>query len=175
MGAGEPSDLALLRATLSPFFARGALDSFGLLLCEELHRWPYDETPRNSLTFASTGGDGVHYGLLVDRAAPGNDSPVVMTVPMADEPNRIVGSNLRDFLGLGLTSGYFVLEQLQYDLATTIQELESGFYLAEMNDEERSALEAITWTFAVTGWHDHAARLQALAAEFAGRLDVAPT
>jgi hypothetical protein len=80
-----------------------AAESVGLLLEPVPERWSYDTTPRNSLTFASTGGDSVHYSVLTDAGRPG---PVVMTVPMnPDRPNVVVGADLRDFLALGCHSG----------------------------------------------------------------------
>jgi len=39
-------------------------DPIGLILLGKLENLEYWCTPTNSITFASTGGDGVHYGLL---------------------------------------------------------------------------------------------------------------
>jgi hypothetical protein len=73
-------------------------------------------TPKNSLSFASTGGDDVHFGLVAVNGKFGDASPVVMTVPMAgdnpEELNFIVGETLRDFLCLGCERGFFDLEKL---------------------------------------------------------------
>ena len=76
----------------------------------------YSCTPKNTLTFASTGGDGVHYSLLVDEDGSPQDGPVVMTVPMAFEEdiNTVIAENLREFLGLGYHVGWFSLEQIVY-------------------------------------------------------------
>ena len=76
-------------------------------------------TPTNTVTFACTGGDDVHFGLLRRSGMFGDDSPVVMTVPMAGDSaldaNFIVGATLHEFLCIGCTHGYFRLETLAYD------------------------------------------------------------
>jgi hypothetical protein len=69
----------------------------------------------NSMTFAKTGGDGVHFSLLPLKGEISNPSPVVMTVPMNyGSENLIVGSDLQDFLCLGCDVGYNFLELLTY-------------------------------------------------------------
>jgi hypothetical protein len=40
-------------------------------------------TPINSVAFATTCGDDVHFGLLAVEGKCGDSSPIVMTVPMA--------------------------------------------------------------------------------------------
>jgi len=70
-------------------------------------------TPLNCRTFASTGGDGVHFSFLVRDGLVREESPVVLTVPCA-AANLVVGENLFDFLSLGSRRGYFGLEQLAY-------------------------------------------------------------
>lgn len=90
------------------------MDVLGLRLADDLEHGGYWCTPTNSVVFASTGGDGVHFSLLDTGSGFGDESPVVMTVPMAADPNWIVGEDLLDFLSLGIDSGYFVLESLAY-------------------------------------------------------------
>ncbi len=88
----------------------------GLVLHRSLTARDYTSTPLSSSTFASTGGDGVHYGLLHINGGVGDASPVVMTVPMAFErPNLIVGESLFEFLCLGCQVGYAYLEHLAYN------------------------------------------------------------
>ena len=163
----EPRDLVTLKALLAD--NPKTADRLGLLF--HAHRdWPaYDQTPRNCVTFASTGGDGVHFSFLCG----GEDLPIVMTVPMADDANRVVGRNLRHFLGLGRWSGYFMLEQLQYDFADTVAALDRRD-LDHPEPAEAQALAAIAEQLQVDAWHDHGAMLRALEAEFAGRLEIAP-
>ena len=66
----------------------------GLQLSETLENYGYFCTPVNSSTFASTGGDGVHFSLVHINGKATDDSPVVMTCPMGVKFNMIVGSNL---------------------------------------------------------------------------------
>jgi hypothetical protein len=99
-------------------------DPIGLLLVRPLTRLEYHCTPLNSTTFAETGGDGVHYGLLRTEGSASDESPVVMTVPcMFESPNLIVGTTLHEFLCLGCQVGYFWLEQLVYERAATLEKL----------------------------------------------------
>jgi hypothetical protein len=66
----------------------------------------YDATPADSVMFASTGGDGVHFSAL------DSDGAVVMTVPMAfDSPNHVLGKDIPEFLALGRRTGYFHLDR----------------------------------------------------------------
>ncbi|MDR2985442.1 MAG: hypothetical protein LBV34_11440 [Nocardiopsaceae bacterium] len=78
------------------------------------HAWDYSATPVNVTTFASTGGDGVHFS-VINASGQSGPTPIVMTVPMAfNDPNHIVGADLRDFLALGCRTGYSCLEDLAY-------------------------------------------------------------
>ena len=83
-------------------------EEIGMFIHSSLSRWDYFCTPINSMTFASTGGDGVHYGFL--NLENSSLKPVVMTIPMADSKNIIVGESLHEFMRLGSRYGYFALE-----------------------------------------------------------------
>ncbi len=87
---------------------------YGLALHDRLERWTYSSTPLNSVTFASTGGDGVHFGLLGTAQTTTRDGPVIMTVPMASRANHVVAGSVSEFLALGSVHGWFMLEQLAY-------------------------------------------------------------
>jgi hypothetical protein len=68
-------------------------------------------TPINTLAFAHTGGEGVHFSFLVDEGKITEHSPIVITIPSpGDQPNYIGGASLFDFLCLGFHRGYFALE-----------------------------------------------------------------
>lgn len=166
------SALRVLKSVLANQVDADVADGLGLLFHERMIGTAYDETPRNSVTFASTGGDGVHYGFLLRGSAIDDASPVVMTVPMADHPNRVVGRDLRHFLGLGMGSGYFALEQLQYDFEATVAELDRGDFVV-LDSRERRALDSIADALEVKGWTDHGAELASLEAEFGAELDIA--
>ena len=94
--------------------AKSALDEWGLFLEIPPKRWTYFCTPKNAVTFASTGGDGVHYSLLAVPGLDAQEQPVVMTVPMSSRHNVVVAENLQEFLNLGYYAGWFSLEQIVY-------------------------------------------------------------
>jgi hypothetical protein len=100
---------------------RYVFDAVGLLLERQPSAWSYFCSPRNALTFASTGGDGVHFGLLQLSEAGPHHAPVVMTVPMSDIHSIVLGEDLGEFLGLGCRVGWFMLEQLAYDPDWTVE------------------------------------------------------
>jgi hypothetical protein len=92
----------------------------GLILDGQLDASRYDRaTPRNCRTFAHTGGEGVHFSLLVRDGRICEESPVVITIPLLE--SLVVGETLFDFLCLGRHRGYFALEQLAYDRALTLK------------------------------------------------------
>lgn len=87
----------------------------GLRLDKKLGRTRYAlDTPLNCRSFADTGGDGVHFSLVVQDGKIRESSLVVMTVPCA-AANIVVGENLFDFLCLGISRGYSALDQLAYE------------------------------------------------------------
>jgi hypothetical protein len=94
---------------------RDMLEEAGLIIgpLDVLHI--YQATPTNTVTFASTGVNGVHFGFLAMPNAPLDSSPVVMTVPLAAEPNHVVAGTLHEFLCLGCRQGWAFLEQLALD------------------------------------------------------------
>jgi hypothetical protein len=103
-------------------FSRG-LSALGLVLDRELDMSRYDWcTPTNCKTFASTGGNGVHFSLLGHDPKRDAQSPVVITNPGGgDGRSWIVGESLYDFLCLGANRGYFALEQLAYSPELTLR------------------------------------------------------
>ena len=70
-------------------------------------------TPKNALTFARTGGDGVHYSYLAMSGLPEGIVPIVMTMP-AVARNFVVAESFDEFLGVGYRVGWFALEQIAY-------------------------------------------------------------
>lgn len=115
--------------------AADVLEAIGLSPVFPPERLEYRTTPRNSLTFASTGGDGVHFGVLVDSP---DVAPIVMTVPMMfDRPNVIVGGSFHEFLRLGARCDYFCLEELAYH-----PERAAGLLSSESESEELATFVA---------------------------------
>ena len=87
----------------------------GLKLHRPSARDTYWCTPLNSLCFAETGRNGVHFSFLLREEELNEGSPVVMTVPgltATGENNLILGENLWEFLCLGIRFGFVVLDQL---------------------------------------------------------------
>lgn len=135
----------------------------------------YGATPANSTTFASTGGDGVHFSLLHTPTAVPGTAPVVMTVPMQfHTPNHLVGASLREFLALGCRSGYYHLERLAYDWGRQQEtsHLEHGEWAGAGWDGESeettvlALLAALTKEFSLAPWPDVAQHLATLQASY---------
>ncbi len=134
-------------------------------------QWDYDATPANSTTFASTGGDGVHFGLLHATTTVPGAAPVVMTVPMQfDAPNHVLGVSLREFLALGCRTGYYHLERLAYGWGRQEEtnHLERGHWAGVGWDGEPeeptvlALLAAVTQEFNLAPWPNVAQRLAEL-------------
>lgn len=59
----------------------------------------YDATPRNALTFACMGVDGVHYAILTIDGAVSDESPVIHVSPMDfSEPYAVLGECFVSYL-----------------------------------------------------------------------------
>ncbi|MGQ0846125.1 MAG: hypothetical protein ACT4QF_18520 [Sporichthyaceae bacterium] len=132
-------------------------DPVGLILqpADRATEWDYDATPLGATTFASTGGDGVHFSLVESPA----NSVIVMTVPMMwDRPNVVVGGNLQEFLSLGCRFGYFELEQLAYDLAGTAGAIQTAV------EEDEVLLSELRRRLGLKPWPSVRTRLEELVA-----------
>lgn len=150
-------------------------EPIGLWLLRTDDQDRYSSTPVNSFTFARTGGDGVHYGLLLMDGEVTDESPVVMTVPcMPEEGNLIVGENLWDFLRLGCRHGYFDIEQLLYQSEVTVRILEDRAPVGEIRPEERALLDLLTTTFSLTPWEGVGERLEELNRRFMSSVQLPP-
>jgi hypothetical protein len=161
-------------------------DPIGLILMRPLENIGYESTPINSLTFAHTGGDGVHYSLVTVEGNVSEDSPVVMTVPMNHpKVNLVVGENLLEFLCLGEQLGYFFLEQLVYNEAETIEWFlhpkefinkeyginPSGTFPPESFREKERLLSILRKEFELKPWSNLKSRLDELQNKFMGMLE----
>jgi hypothetical protein len=103
------ADLARARGTATA----AVFEPIGLILLRDHSHQEYFCTPLNSVTFATTGGDGVHFGFLQVEHRP--RMPIVMTVPMSDAYNLVIAEDFHEFLQLGYHAGYFSLEQFVHD------------------------------------------------------------
>jgi len=97
------------------------LGEVGLRIEDELDGSRYSFcTPLNCRTFASTGGDGVHFSFLIQNDRIDDLSPVAMTQPANCGECTILGEHLYDFLCLGMWTGWFVLEYIPQNLESCI-------------------------------------------------------
>jgi hypothetical protein len=110
-------------------------DESGILLSGDKVAWRADVTPLNTHEFASTGGDFVHYSILVIDSIL---QPVVMTVPMnsGGVQNLILSETLPEFLGLGYEHGWFPLEQIVYEVSGHRGESIFDYYAEEFSVPE---------------------------------------
>jgi|GEM_PF-3044639 len=154
-----------------------AFEDAGLILVTPPKRYGYPSTPLNSVTFAHTGGDGVHYGWLAIDGIKASDSPIVMTVPMAadEQQNIVVGSSFLDFLHLGCRDGYFALDQLAYDWDGTVRELELGTVVPDAWPEKRRQLNLLSAHFDLSPWANPGSRLRGLQERLARLLQLPST
>lgn len=160
-----PPELERLRGAVEQ--EEGAAEAVGLLFAPNPRPSGYEATPAGALTFAWTGGDGVHFSLL----AKGSRCPVLMTVPMCfDRPNVVVGDDLKDFLGLGLPRGFVALENLAYRPEDTTKALDAAVG-ADLTPLQRRTLDAIAVAFGAERWSQHGARLTLLAERHCDMLD----
>jgi hypothetical protein len=134
----------------------------GLVPLETVHL--FQATPVNSVTFASTGASGVHFGFVPGPDQPLDRSPVVMTVPLADDPNHIVGGSLAEFLSLGCRQGWSFLDQLAYDAPWAAN------WYSSRTPPMFPVLETMVRLFGLTPWPDVSGRLLGLRGEYYDRL-----
>jgi hypothetical protein len=146
------------------------VDYCGLLPVRPLENGDYECTPTNTLSFARTGGDGVHFSVLNARDETA-DGPVVMTVPMA-EANLVVAETLSEFLGIGCQTGWFELEQLAYDAPATL-----AYYAAPpapVSAQEHAFLDLVCTELRVAPVALTAERLADLEQRFGPQLQISP-
>jgi hypothetical protein len=116
----------------------------------------------------------VHYSLLAVEDGVTDFAPVVMTVPMCDTPNVIVGGNLKEFLCLGCRLGYFSLEQLAYHPERTLAELKSQRLDPESGAPERALLQKISIHFGLMPWSNPQRRLEELETKYGPSIVLPP-
>jgi hypothetical protein len=152
-------------ASRPPGTTRDAVfEPIGLILSRPPKRATYASTPRNTVAFAWTGGDGVHFDFLTREDDVHVDSPVLLVAPTSFErPYVVVGRNLRDFLALGVGRGFFELERLTQDA--------DGFFASypksakQWGERESERIEQLRAAFAIEPWAepmDHFKELQSI-------------
>jgi hypothetical protein len=138
----------------------------GLGLEDPPEHYGHPFTPKNSITFATTGGDDVHFSLVSRRGKVSDLSPVVVTIPAAEEAAEeasfLVGNNLYEFLCLGLRAGFDPLEDLTYAWEETVQELETGPEPGEFDADDLKTLKLLKDELNLKPWEDIDGRLREL-------------
>jgi len=71
------------------------------ILCPPSEDFGYQSTPKNALTFASMGCDGVHYAILKRDGLARDDSPVVQFSPMDSNDITVLASSFLRYLADG--------------------------------------------------------------------------
>jgi hypothetical protein len=71
------------------------------VLCPPEDDFGYSSTPKNALTFARMGVDGVHWAILKIDGEVKDDSPIVYVSPMDSHDVTIMAESLLDFLAFG--------------------------------------------------------------------------
>ncbi|HEX6902127.1 MAG TPA: hypothetical protein VF789_20590 [Thermoanaerobaculia bacterium] len=121
--------------------------------------------PLNSIAFADTGGDGIHFSLVSENGEVGDDCMVIMTVPeLWEDPwaaNIAVGENLHDFLCLGCMAGYAALEKLAFYGDAAIERLQDE---EEDDPEAAETLRVMREELGLSPWPNVAEKLASLQA-----------
>ena len=148
-------------------------DSVGLCLQMPLVNYAYHCTPVNSSTFATTRGDGVHFGLLHIDGEVIEKSPIIMTVPcnFGGEYNFVVGNDLHDFLCLGCRTGYFSLEDLVWEREELINELKTP---NAQSHKDARLLQHLVTAFDLRPWNSFETKLEQLKKKYLPLLQLPP-
>jgi hypothetical protein len=143
----------------------------GLILCPRLSHGGYFCTPDNTLMFARTGGEGVHFSFVVHDQQVTEKSPIVVTIPGEfGSPNFIVGESLFDFLCLGYYRGFFALETVAgerwfepYSSADWQPSKDSDYAVGYvLDDHQQRVLSFLIEELGLKPWKDLKRRFQRL-------------
>ena len=157
-------------------------EPIGLILIRPMRQEQYESTPRNSMAFATTGGDGVHFSFVQLNGEVVAQSPIVMTVPMNfGSENLIVGTDFEDFLCLGCEVGFSFLEQVTYSDSKTdaiywLNHPDEWFASYNVDpadtDNIENLLKLLRTEFKLQPWDNIEVKLESLAAEYQPLLEL---
>lgn len=158
------------------------LQPAGIYLVRPLERFQYDRTPTNSLTFAHTGMDGEHFGMLGRDPSRTGSQPVVMTVPMAFREdwtdNLVIAEDLEEFLRLGCQVGWWYLPDIlmRGDRPDGIPAAVRAAYAASSAEspEANSVLLALRQVLGLSPVPLNGERLVALQAKYGPSIEIDP-
>lgn len=145
-------------------------DPSGLILCRPPTQHYYWCTPSTAFTFASTGGDGVHYSYLPPPDPALESAPIVMTLPANDQLNYVVAETLEEFMGLGFYAGWFPLEQVAYQPDWALRHFSSPNNEARKDQQQR--LDFLKTELGIRYVALDLARVDALTRKYARHLQV---
>lgn len=161
----------------------GGFSDLGLGVYSRPKREGYCCTPTNTLAFAGTGGNGVHFSFLVQNGKVTENSPIVITIPFnIDQPNFIGGESLFDFLCLGYHRGYFALESLPsekcfeaYASGEWEPKEEFDWYVGlGVNENQRRVLDFLIEQLGLSPWKNLKKRFDRLQKRYLPLLEIPP-
>jgi hypothetical protein len=118
------------------------------ILCPPVADFGYDATPRNTLTFAALGADGVHWAIWNRDGVVRDDSPVLYVSPMEDEW-IVMADSFRDFLadgcGVSVTEIAALLDAERFGRACLVAYLAERFCTEPLLDEARTSRLLTHW------------------------------
>ena len=86
-------------------------------------------------------------------------------MPLADEPNHVVGTSLPEFLALGCLTGYHLDDLAYRGPGAMVGELQAG--RSDEEPERLFLLKALTEEFGLAPWPDVVTRLAELRNQYA--------
>jgi hypothetical protein len=146
------------------------LDPCGLILEKPPRESYYWCTPRTAKTFASTGGDGVHYSYLQVSEVSPDETVIVTSMPANDQLNYVVAESFDEFLGLGYHVGWFALEQIAYSPEWALQHFANED--PETRHEAKARLAALRSELGIRYVPLNLQRIEALTNLYAHHLEV---
>ncbi|MFI2856172.1 hypothetical protein ACH6EH_03415 [Paenibacillus sp. JSM ZJ436] len=101
-GSYEIPDMIQRLFQLSHSLAAQGIDMSMIGFRMEDSYFAYSITPPDLIPFASTGGDGIHFGFLTEfgRISQLEEASIVCVTPTDDPPIRLMARNLQEFLDL---------------------------------------------------------------------------
>ena len=139
----HPSHFETFISAFAALDERSRLLAGDWVLCPPRDDYGYQSTPKNSITFASMGCDGVHYSILKRDGLLREDSPVVQVNPMDSNDVIVIAQSFLHFLADGCAVSTDEMEAVFQDVITgkilLVDFLSKHFDCLRLLDEERTA------------------------------------
>lgn len=108
----------------------------------------YPISPPDLIAFASTGGDGIHFGFLTEfhTVSTLEEAPIVCVSPTNDPPIRYMAQNIQEFMNLAFSVPYVeMLESIwNYTNDNQVQELVREFEKDSPSDWQKDCEHILT-------------------------------